>query len=1520
MGCITSGSAGGTFSWTKVSGPGTVTFTSPTDQNPIFSANQAGNYTVQVEYTDNASGATATDISGTISVVNITVQITSCPDLLAKNSTATASATITPSDRTITWSIEGNALGCAINPSTGEITTGSSTEGGIVYIRAADSEFPDLYYDSDFFVFSGGGVEITLPENYPAFIEVDGELPLDCKPYFNDPKYTSYSWEKVLGPEITTFSDSGIKNPTFSAEQPEIYKVKVNNTITVNGTVIDTSNDTSGDIIFAEVTSVNSDKDNPYEYDDVEFTAIVTPSDYSALENLVVWSGGENPSATGTGKIFTTNWSAEGPKVVRASFNSSFQEKEVLVSLAQLEDVIAPGYVNLSKIQDTSELCWDCFATLDRAGAHFTELNHPSWEISPSGSVAHPGGMHPWSIGRVTGVTVPGEYTVTATFRGKSVSAKTWVYIMELNVSGVDDSEEEDPGAVIQLNDDNDDADVYVDKYDGYNGNGIPGDDDDENSQEGDLKEITINYEPTNLPGSVNIGGSSGKIRVWTGTQEVKGFLVIGSGGVGSQDLDLDAFPEVPRSFLAEGYNSGEDYLSLYHKSPEGVISSSGPPDDIVKFNVLKYDLDVDSNNNDGTGPPQRSIFEEGIENKEGEPGKYIMVNDDDDDDDGIPDFADGFNLYGGTSDAPGSSEAFIPLVLQISSHIEDIGQTKIKFTYSASDPADGVVRSGTAPDYTYTTTGGTFRIWTKNGNQSRNKASVINLGDFIGEGTYLASDLGISSAEAKTLYIEAISPGSKGDTITAEYDPDGDGPLGFIFTETVRVTAIKVDVDIDTNNNNNLERNLVEDHYEDKKNDAEGKRPGKYIEINFNDDDLDSIPDFADGFDRYTDAPGNADNTCVNEQFVSLIVEIPEPIELEKARIKVTYNANDPSSVSRGSAATPLYDYPPPTAGNLRIWTILDDGDPDRNKASAMAATPGHYVEPGIYNASQLGFEGTDRIKTFYVEGIVAQTQQISDDGRIKFEVDPDGSEGNADWVAVDKVRTMIIKSDIDIDSDNNDTIEDCDEPIEDKSPGAILPKDLAGNGTGQDYRKEIKLKIEPVIYNGQIELNAEAGVKIWTAATGGTEVSLPATYNAGSLPASLWVDGVTKGLNPGITLKYKDKNGLKVAEDKVKTFVTETISWAPAKGDVAHVWSSLPHLGTGDGTAFENQIDDQGFDVVWFSDNDDCQNVNFNDCTLANYQGMKDCGAFTVISHGGRGSHYAVYADGTIGSGDVACDNWRAGQANMSTERFVSGGILLHSVKVDSPWLSANWSATLNTNKAIAIWSICYSATAGPGGAAVKEAAGGRWRSGFCCVTTEGQATNVNNLLLGRMNGSNGAGAYRTAGEAWDTNQNGTGGDGYDAGACAGLPSCVPGGCPMYAGEGGDKNVKMDGNYWTTLCPAPMKNNDYPVWPNIDPGNRYGWGCIIFDTYMNDSISSTDALTKNSGGSTYDHKWRGNATGKYILGFDYDKTDGTETTMQAVGIKCKNKDPDGGRALDADRTKPNATSTAPENKDWTY
>ncbi len=473
------------------------------------------------------------------------------------------------------------------------------------------------------------------------------------------------------------------------------------------------------------------------------------------------------------------------------------------------------------------------------------------------------------------------------------------------------------------------------------------------------------------------------------------------------------------------------------------------------------------------------------------------------------------------------------------------------------------------------------------------------------------------------------------------------------------------------------------------------------------------------------------------------------------------------------------------------------------------------------------------------------------------------------------DTCTVTVVQIDIDTDSNNDGTI-DADDAGEDQyeeyAPGRIICVNGYGINTNTDYLGEIKLALRPALTNGVLKLEAIEGgdrIKVWTTINKTAEITLPKTYDLSSTnsPSSFYVDGIVTGK---VMVAWSYSYGNFACTDKVAMVIIPTISYTPVSSN-AYVWSSLPSLGTGDGTEFQNQIKDEGFKVTWFSDSS-ASDTNFEDCSLANYKNMANAGAFTVISHGAVGKHLSVYAEDTT-NGQNACNAWCGTEANMVTKREDGLG---YYVEVSSKWLADNWKSGMDANRTIGMWSICYSASDNPseGESSVKEATGGRWRSGYWNPTDETEARDVNKKFLERMNGTTDSTRKRTAGEAYED------------------------------GNGYTNNVKMDGNDWTTLCPAPLADN--AVFPDTTAENRKGWGCIVFDTYMSEDNSANEALIKQSGCPTSNHRWFDNADGYYGLGFDFDKTGGATTTMRAVADKCRNKGGTEGRRMDGNRVTP--------------
>jgi len=369
--------------------------------------------------------------------------------------------------------------------------------------------------------------------------------------------------------------------------------------------------------------------------------------------------------------------------------------------------------------------------------------------------------------------------------------------------------------------------------------------------------------------------------------------------------------------------------------------------------------------------------------------------------------------------------------------------------------------------------------------------------------------------------------------------------------------------------------------------------------------------------------------------------------------------------------------------------------------------------------------------------------------------------------------------------------------------------------------------------------------------------------------------------------------------------------------------VWSSWPaHLNEGDGIIFQEQIEDTmaGFKVEWFRDGSGNTSTNFGTCTLTNYKKMATAGAITIISHGGIGEHLAVYAPPTP-AGALACTNWIAGESGMTVKPAYNAGILeYYYVSVSTSWLEANWKPSLSNNNAIALWSTCYSAATPSTGSSVKEAAGGRWRIGYDLPTCEWEAMDVNEEFLGRMNGTISNGSLRTAGSAYKD-------PGVDYLRIYKRPwKLLPPYTPATTYEYDDNvpgvvdrtigSVRMDGNYWTTLCPAPLEIA--PVYPaSAVTENRKGWGCILLDTALDNTPLATDAVVKESGGAVIsDTHWLKDSEGNfYGIGFTFDKSaDISPTTMKAISDKIRNKGTEG-RQMDGNRVQPNA-----DDKQWSF
>lgn len=195
---------------------------------------------------------------------------------------------------------------------------------------------------------------------------------------------------------------------------------------------------------------------------------------------------------------------------------------------------------------------------------------------------------------------------------------------------------------------------------------------------------------------------------------------------------------------------------------------------------------------------------------------------------------------------------------------------------------------------------------------------------------------------------------------------------------------------------------------------------------------------------------------------------------------------------------------------------------------------------------------------------------------------------------------------------------------------------------------------------------------------------------------------------------------------------------------------------------------------------------------------------------------------------------------------------------VEAEPEWLSSNWPPDTDRNDSIVFFTVCESLM-------LPQSTGGR--AGFAPNNTVPCGDLMDNIvaLLQRMKKP----SSRTAGQAYNLG-------GYTWG------------WTMVA-------IKPQG-FWTTLCPAPR------AWfPGVASVFR-GWGCAIFDTYMDGGIPAASALTASDSptGEAWGFRWIDHpGDGPYGLGFDYL---GSHMEMTAHADKCLNRTRDGGTGRELD------------------
>ncbi len=234
------GLSDGTYAWTKLDGPGNVTFAEGTTATPRFSADQPGNYTVQLTYT-----ADSQTLVRTVSIPVLDMALGEHPRYWAYKSLegADINYTITPSDPpyalrggayliledvnevAVRTQYLGWALGTQVARWDGKMDNGSWAPEGVY---TATIKFGALIGDpsvsSPPFTLTVVGIRIVTPSSYPAFPDANNVVQLDSKPSLLGGTYT---WSQIGGTGAGTFDNVHVKNPKFTFTQTGLCLFKV---------------------------------------------------------------------------------------------------------------------------------------------------------------------------------------------------------------------------------------------------------------------------------------------------------------------------------------------------------------------------------------------------------------------------------------------------------------------------------------------------------------------------------------------------------------------------------------------------------------------------------------------------------------------------------------------------------------------------------------------------------------------------------------------------------------------------------------------------------------------------------------------------------------------------------------------------------------------------------------------------------------------------------------------------------------------------------------------------------------------------------------------------------------------------------------------------------------------------------------------------------------------------------------------------------------------------------------------
>ena len=376
-----------------------------------------------------------------------------------------------------------------------------------------------------------------------------------------------------------------------------------------------------------------------------------------------------------------------------------------------------------------------------------------------------------------------------------------------------------------------------------------------------------------------------------------------------------------------------------------------------------------------------------------------------------------------------------------------------------------------------------------------------------------------------------------------------------------------------------------------------------------------------------------------------------------------------------------------------------------------------------------------------------------------------------------------------------------------------------------------------------------------------------------------SVWVNPGSLATNYTVTCQaietpeYRDVAGLVVSRE---------IAWTPA-GDKIYVWSPIAEDAFGNG--FYNALTApdkyQGWScsvinpVTKFFDPDPTDD-DFGTCTLANLKAMANGGILFVQTHGQVGVLEIARC-----ATETAANAWKGSEPNMDVMPGPIPETNYWSVLVYPKWFSNNWKPSLDQRKAIIFLEACYSADGYP---SIASGVGGKTA---LATHDEQYGPVVDEVFRGIL-------GYMTGTSTSAENEKRVAKNAY-----ASLSSASK------------TMVKLadNGDGLSTLCPTPQS-----VFPTTTEESKAKWGCILFDSYMDNSVSAVTAVVPITG-TIGTRSWKENGTGSFFIDFLHS---GSGVSVEAIGNKCRSAGGGAGVPMDGNAVAPMPTDG--ESKVWSW